>query len=203
MAKDHAGSAGTGATSLHLQVPVFCLVVLIGSTSAGKSTFARRHFLKTEIVSSDWARGRVADDENDQDATAEAFNLVAALTGLRLKRRRLTVIDATNVRAGDRRRWVDLAGLHRAPLVGIVIDPGEAVCLARNDARPDRPRGPDLVRRMRGALHDDLGGLRREGFRVVHHVDGLRPVQVTRGPRAADGRDLEGARPSSAPTDCA
>jgi hypothetical protein len=35
----------------------------------GKSTFARRHFKATEILSSDVYRGFVSDDENDQAAT--------------------------------------------------------------------------------------------------------------------------------------
>lgn len=82
----------------HIEIPDFCLIVLMGSTGAGKPSFAVSHFLPTEVIGSDWARGRVADDETDQAATADAFALVHAMAALRLKNRRLTVIDATNVR---------------------------------------------------------------------------------------------------------
>jgi len=86
-----------------IAIPDFCLVVLIGATGAGKSTFARRHFKPTEIISSDYARALIADDENDQTISADAFDLVASIADKRLKHRRLAVIDATNVRAPDRK----------------------------------------------------------------------------------------------------
>ena len=86
-----------------IQIPAFCLVVLVGAMGSGKSTFAREHFAPTEIVSSDWARAQVADDETAQDATQDAFDLVRHIVGLRLKRRRVAVVDATNVRPADRK----------------------------------------------------------------------------------------------------
>ena len=180
------------ARPYRLEIPDFCLVVLIGSTGAGKSTFARNHFLETEIVGSDWARGRVADDENDQSATPEAFELVHALASLRLKRRLLTVIDATSVRASDRKPLIDLARRYHALPVAIVIDPGEDVAVERNRHRPDRPDGPHVVRRMRSEIRRSRRGLPREGFRNVHQIDGVRPVEVIRQPMWTDKRDLTG-----------
>jgi hypothetical protein len=79
---------------MRITVPEFSLVLLIGASGSGKSTFARRHFRPTEIVSSDVRRGLVADDENDQAATPDAFALLHAMLDLRLKRRRLTMVDA-------------------------------------------------------------------------------------------------------------
>ena len=52
-----------------LAIPDLSLVVLVGVSGSGKSTFARQHFKPTEIISSDFCRGLVADDENDQSAT--------------------------------------------------------------------------------------------------------------------------------------
>ena len=88
---------------MNLTLPEFSLVLLVGPSGSGKSTFARRHFLATEIVSSDVCRGLVGDDANDQTATGDAFALLHATLELRLKRRRLTVVDATNVRPEDRK----------------------------------------------------------------------------------------------------
>ena len=51
---------------MNLNIPELSLVVLIGPTGSGKSTFARAHFKPTEVISSDFCRGLVADDENDQ-----------------------------------------------------------------------------------------------------------------------------------------
>ncbi|RUX35229.1 polynucleotide kinase-phosphatase, partial [Mesorhizobium sp. M7A.F.Ca.CA.002.09.1.1] len=86
-----------------LAIPDFALVVLIGSTGSGKSTFAARHFLPTEIISSDRCRALVSDNETDQDVSADAFDLAREIASKRLKYRKLAVIDATNVRAADRK----------------------------------------------------------------------------------------------------
>ena len=187
-----AAQTTDAAPALSIEIPDFCLVVLIGPTGAGKSSFARAHFLETEVIGSDWARGRVADDEADQAATADAFELVRVMAELRLKNRRLAVIDATNVRREDRARWVELARRHHALPVAVVIDPSEAVCVARNDARPDRPSGPHVVRRMRGELRRGVKGLAKEGFRAVHRLEGAGTVEVRRVPLWTDRRELAG-----------
>jgi protein phosphatase len=118
--------------TFHIDPPDFSLIVLIGATGSGKSTFARKHFKPTEIISSDYARGLVADDENDQAVSADAFDLVRAIAEKRLKNRRLTVIDATNVRAPERRQWVEIARRWHALPVAIVLDPGLDVSIVYN-----------------------------------------------------------------------
>jgi protein phosphatase len=180
---------------MQLTVPDFSLVVLVGATGSGKSTFAARHFLPTEIVSSDRCRALVSDDETDQSATADAFALVEAIASKRLARRRLTVIDATSVRAEDRRRLVALARRHHALPTAIVFDLPEEVCLARNRARPDRRIAArvvgDQVRRLRGSLR----GLQREGFRRVDILRGAEAVDaatVVREPLWCDRRGERG-----------
>ncbi|MER8555830.1 AAA family ATPase [Mesorhizobium sp. M1217] len=150
-----------------LAIPDFALVVLIGSTGSGKSTFAARHFLPTEIISSDQCRALVSDDETDQDVSADAFDLVREIAGKRLKHRRLAVIDATNVRAADRKAWIELARKWHALPVAVVLDPGVEVCVARNAVRADRPVGAGVAQRMTTEIRKGLGGLQREGFRQV------------------------------------
>jgi len=150
-----------------IEIPDFALVVLIGASGSGKSTFAARHFAPTEVISSDVCRGWVSDDETDQSASADAFALVRAIADIRLKRRRLTVIDATNVRAADRKGWIELARRWHALPVAIVIDPGIDTCIARNKSCPDRAFGAQVVQRMTSEIRRGIGGLQREGFRQV------------------------------------
>ena len=151
-----------------LKVPELSLVVLIGVTGSGKSTFARAHFKPTEVISSDFCRGLVADDENDQSATKAAFEVLQFIAGQRLKAGRLTVIDATNVQPEARRQLVLLAREHDVLPVAIVLDLPEKLCAERNTGRPDRDFGPHVLRRQRGQLRRGLRGLGREGFRTVH-----------------------------------
>lgn len=152
-----------------LPVTDLSLVVLIGASGSGKSTFARRHFKPTEVISSDFCRGLVADDENDQSASKDAFDVLHYIAGKRLAAGRLTVVDATNVQAEARRQLVRLAREHDVLPIAVVLDLPEEVCLARNAARPDRADMPrHVVQRHRRELRRSLRGLEREGFRKVH-----------------------------------
>ncbi|MBH0246669.1 AAA family ATPase, partial [Streptomyces cavourensis] len=156
----------TGPAPRTLPVPDLSLVVLVGASGSGKSTFARKHFKPTEIVSSDFCRGLVADDENDQSASGDAFDVLHYIAGKRLAAGRLTVVDATSVQSESRKQLVRLAREHDVLPVAVVLDLPEEVCLARNAARPDMPR--HVVQRHRRELRRSLRGLEREGFRKVH-----------------------------------
>ncbi|MEU6976763.1 polynucleotide kinase-phosphatase [Streptomyces sp. NPDC046371] len=161
-----------------LPVTDLSLVVLIGATGSGKSTFARRHFKPTEILSSDFCRGLVADDENDQSASKDAFDVLHHIAGKRLAAGRLTVVDATSVQREARRQLVDLARAHDVLPIAIVLDLPEAVCAERNAARPDRAGLPrHVIQRHRRELHRSLRGLEREGFRKVHVLRGVEEVE--------------------------
>ncbi len=148
-------------------IPESALVLLIGPSGCGKSTFARRHFRPTEVLSSDFCRALVADDENDQSATRDAFAVLHFIAGRRLARGRLTVVDATNVRPEARKPLLALAWHYRRPAVSVVFDLPEALCDERNRLRPDRVVGPDVIRRQAEALRRSLPGLPGEGFSRV------------------------------------
>ncbi len=155
---------------MRIAIPDFCLVALIGASGSGKSTFARRHFKPTEVISSDACRGMVEDDENSLDATADAFELLHYIAETRLKRRKLVVIDATNVRQEDRVHLVRIAKKYHALAVAMVLNPGEDICHERNKARPDRQFGPHVVRNHMASLRRNIRRIDKEGFRYVHEL---------------------------------
>src|SRR5215813_1236287 len=103
-----------GVLSMKIKVPELCLVVLVGTSGSGKSTFARKHFKPTEILSSDFCRGLVSDDENDQTVTTEAFEVLHFIAAKRLTHMKLTVIDATNVQVDGRKKLLALAREYHA-----------------------------------------------------------------------------------------
>ncbi|MGW3513275.1 polynucleotide kinase-phosphatase [Streptomyces sp. NPDC000994] len=161
-----------------LPVTDLSLVVLVGASGSGKSTFARRHFKPTEVLSSDFCRGLVSDDENDQGATRDAFDVLHYIAGKRLAAGRRTVVDATSVQQDARRQLIDLAKSHDVLPIAIVLDVPEEVCAERNAARTDRSDMPRrVIRRHTRELRRSLRHLEREGFRKVHVLRGADEVE--------------------------
>src|SRR5215212_4966367 len=113
---------------MRLAIPELSLVLLVGPSGCGKSTFARKHFKPTEVLSSDHYRAVVSDDETDQSATADAFDVLHVIAGRRLARGRLTVVDATNVQPMARKALVELARKHYVHVAAIVFDLPDEVC---------------------------------------------------------------------------
>jgi protein phosphatase len=178
-----------------LRIPNPSLVVLIGPCGAGKSTFAARHFRSTEVLGSDECRALVADDPHEESATPEAFAALQYLAGLRLKRGRLTVVDATNVRPQHRAPLVSLARQHDLPAVAVVFDLDERLLLERNAARQDRQIEPDAVRYQVRALQHSLDTLPREDFDQVYPLaspEAIDAARIERVPLPPDHRDAVG-----------
>ncbi|MEV5834355.1 polynucleotide kinase-phosphatase [Nocardia sp. NPDC052112] len=179
-----------------LSVPELSLVVLIGSTGSGKSTFARKHFPHTAIISSDACRGIVSDDENDQSATPDAFALLHHIAGIRLRRGLRTVIDATNVQPKARQELITVARAHDVLPVAIVLDVSDDVCFERNTRRPDRSHlARHVVSRQQRELRRGLRGLEREGFRKVYVLRGVEEIEaatITDEKAWNDRRELTG-----------
>ena len=169
---------------MQLTIPEFAFVVFIGPSGSGKSTFGRTHFKPSEVISSDFCRGLVSDDENDQSATNAAFDLLHYIARKRLAAGRLTVIDATNVQPEARKPLIELAREFHALLVAIVFDVPEQLCHERNRARTDRDFGPHVVRRQLSEMRRSLRGLEREGFRYVYTLKQaqIEAVTITREP---------------------
>ncbi|MEU1502425.1 polynucleotide kinase-phosphatase [Streptomyces sp. NPDC005732] len=162
-----------------LPVTDLSLVVLVGASGSGKSTFARRHFKATEVLSSDFCRGLVADDENDQSASGDAFDVLHYIAGKRLAAGRRTVVDATNVQQESRRQLIELARKHDVLPIAIVLDVPEEVCAARNASRTDRADMPRrVIQRHIRELRRSLRSLEREGFRKVHVLRGETEVEA-------------------------
>ncbi|MCY3560133.1 MAG: polynucleotide kinase-phosphatase [bacterium] len=178
-----------------IDVPEVGLVVLCGASGSGKSTFARRHFASTEVVSSDQCRALVSDDETDQSSTAAAFELLHYIVGKRLELGRLTVVDATNVRAEDRKGLLELARRWDVLATAIVFDLSVAACLAHNEQRRDRRTPAHAIQRQHDTLRRSTKRLRRERFARVYTLgstEELDSVEVARNRLWSDRRDDTG-----------
>src|SRR5882724_1932825 len=163
---------------MNITIPELSLVLLVGPSGSGKSSVARKHFLPTEVISSDFCRGLVSDNENDQSATGDAFDLLGAIVRKRLTRGKLTVIDATNVQPEARKTLIELAREYHVFAVAIVFDLPERLCQDRNVSRPDRQFGPHVVRNQLQQLRKSLRGLEREGIRYVFRLSSVEEVDA-------------------------
>jgi len=180
---------------VEIVVPDLALVVLIGTSGAGKSTFAARHFLPTEVVSSDACRALVADDPADQAASEAAFEVLHLIVARRLARGRMTVVDATNVRPAERRTLLALAAGHHVPAIAVVLDLPPRVAAARDAARGAAAVGAPVRRAQRALLLGSRDGLAAEGFArvvVLSSPDEVDAVTVRRVPRPTDRRGERG-----------
>lgn len=170
---------------MKITIPELALVALVGPTGSGKSTFARKHFKPTEVLSSDTCRGLVSDDENSQAATSDAFDVLHFIVRKRLAAGRLTVIDATNVQPEARRPIVALAREYHCLPVAIVLNLPERLCHERNQGRPDRSFGPHVARQHSQALRRSLRHMKDEGFRhvfVLSSPEEIEAAEVERQP---------------------
>ncbi len=179
-----------------IKIPDPSLVILIGASGSGKSTFAKKHFKSTEILSSDFCRGIVSDDETDQSATTDAFEVLHFIAAKRLAAGKLTVIDATNVQPDARKSLHALAREYHYLTAAIVFNLPAKLCQERNDVRPDRDFKPHVVRNQTSQLRRSLRGLKREGFRnflyVMSSSEEVEAAQVERQPLWTNRTDETG-----------
>lgn len=165
---------------MEIRIPDPSLIVLAGASGSGKSTFAARHFRPTEILSSDHCRALVADDENDQSVSGEAFEILHFIAERRLRNRRLVVVDATNLEPRARQPLLELAARYRMTPIAIVLDPPEALCQERNRRRAQRNVGFEVVRKHVRQLRESLPALGVEGFRKVAVLESPEAVEKVR-----------------------
>ena len=144
------------------------------SSSASPPAASRRsrarHFAPTEILSSDALRALITDDAHAQGATDDAFDLLHRILAMRLRRGRLTVVDATNVEAWARAELLAVARRHRRPAVAIVLDlPLDGCPRAQRHARraPSTAGGAPPPASL---ARESLPTLADEGFAAVHHL---------------------------------
>lgn len=150
-----------------LKIPFPALVLLIGASASGKSTFAKRHFLPTEILSSDDCRAMICDDESNQEINTQTFELLHHIARLRLANRRLTVIDATNLEFRARQPLLEMAKACQIPAIAFVFDITVETCRNRNQSRKQRVVNQEVIEYHRSLLDNVIPELDREGYASI------------------------------------
>jgi predicted kinase len=145
-----------------------CKIVLaVGLPGSGKSTYFER--IGANAISSDAIRLQLADDPTDQTIHRHVFGAVRYLLRQRLALRRpVTYIDATNLTAKERRRYLKIARDHGCEIEALYFDVSPEICKARNAGRP-RVVPPEAIDRMAAKLTRPTTA---EGFTRVQIVNG-------------------------------
>ncbi|WP_315449786.1 polynucleotide kinase-phosphatase [uncultured Treponema sp.] len=149
---------------MEIRIPKTALVLLVGASGSGKSSFAKKHFAQYEIVSSDACRGIVSNNENNQAASNDAFELFYYIISMRLKKGLLTVADATNIQPDARKKLISIARSFHVLPVAIVFDMPQELCENRNKERTDRNVPSHVIRRQLQDLKRSLRSIKKEGF---------------------------------------
>jgi protein phosphatase len=163
--------------NMKIVIPDPSLVILIGPSGSGKSTFARRHFLKTQIVSSDLCRALISDDENNQEVSKDAFDLLYFIARKRLYNNRLAVVDATNVLRESRKRLFLIANAYKVPTVGIVFNLPKDICLSHNRRRRGRLVEAEVVDRQCEHMKRAMENLPNEEFTRMYILDSQEKIR--------------------------
>ncbi|MEU1128362.1 ATP-binding protein [Streptomyces sp. NPDC005900] len=154
-------------------MPEHSLMVLIGASGAGKSTLART-WPASQVLSLDALREAVSDDAGDQDATGDAVATLHLLLEARMRRRRFTVVDATNVTAAARKPLVAAAKRHDMLPIAVVFTTPGSICIERQGPRPANRTVPEEVVAQQ---HDDMFAsgrtLKSEGFPEIVYSNSL------------------------------
>jgi protein phosphatase len=173
-------------------IPRNTIVALCGPAGCGKSTFASKHFLRTQVVSSDECRALVSDDPTHQGVSGHAFDLMYFIIEKRLLLGRMTVADATNLKRDNRRTLQKIARWYRFNTAAIIFDLPLEVCLARNAARA-RVVPEDALKEQYELLTRTLETIDREGFDYIFVLDEKAQAEATvEVSRYANRRPLPG-----------
>lgn len=142
------------------------LVVLCGVAGCGKSTFAKKYFEPTAIVSSDQCRAIVCDDEENMGASSDAFDLFYSIIEKRMKYKKTVVADSTALSYETRKRLVKMGKDNGYDVVIIALNIPVDECIRRNSKR-ERVVSQRVIEKQYEAMERTLKYIDKEGFDQV------------------------------------
>ena len=126
------------------------LIVLVGITGAGKSTFADDYLSKnpdTVYLSSDKIRGIIGKDESDQTVTPQVFSIIKREVDKNLKDGKTVMVDATSLNPKERRDYLDAADKYGVDAIAYTFERSREQLIKNQEKRAASGgrRVPDFV----------------------------------------------------------
>lgn len=179
-------------------IPAPALVVLVGVSAAGKSTWATEHFRAGQVLSTDAFRALVGSGPDDQTAGTEAFALLDQLVASRLGKGLTTVVDSLGLDDDLRASLRAAAAEAGVPSVAVGFDTEPARCHERNQQR-QHPLPKSVLDKQLRRWRTVRDGLADEGFdRVI--IDPGPPRLVAESLQAAAEASTAMTSPAGADT---
>lgn len=104
------------------KINLHTLVLMVGPSGAGKSTVITTFFDEHEVVSSDGIRAELLGDFRIQSNQGDVWDEVHRRVRQKLSFGQRAVVDATNLRARDRRPFIDMAKHFGVELIYVVVN---------------------------------------------------------------------------------
>ncbi len=161
-----------------ITLPRRTLITLCGPAGSGKSTFANQFvqqhqgYRATTIVSSDYCRALICDDETNQQVNRDTFDLFYYLIDKRMFQNRLTIADSTALQADARQRLLGVARRHNYFTCLFVFNMSLETCLL-HDQHQSRGRvvGEQVITYHLNLLQQALHVIPQEGWNQIHILD--------------------------------
>lgn len=146
------------------------LVMLIGISGSGKSTYIRKHYDPSEVVCPDDIRRELTGDVSNQAVSYKAWMIAAERIKRLLSTRGRAVLDAVNVGSKDRGRF--LKGFPGVEKVAVVFPANPELSKARiaadHAAGVDRARvPPDVIDKQAQKLEQGYAQIAQQFDRVL------------------------------------
>lgn len=186
---------------MEITLPYAGIVLLVGPSNSGKSSFLRQQIekgriLPSEVISSDDYRIRVGDVEfidwshrwkdvseslfdEYQRISQEAFSLMEATIEARCRLNKMTIVDATHLYADDRKRYIELGKKHHVPVVVLVLDVGQEELFERDKLR-ENPRGSKRIKQQYQVFKREKRFIKKEGYLASYFISDVSEVEVIR-----------------------
>lgn len=160
---------------LVVTLPRRTLLVLCGPAGCGKSTFASQLVTRsaqlglrpTSIVSSDYCRALVCDDETNQQVNALTFDLFHFIIYKRMLQSVFTIADSTALRTDARRRMLGLAHRHNYATCLLIFNIDAATCIQRDQQRR-RSVGAEVITYQTSFMPKVIQDTPLEGWNQLH-----------------------------------